>query len=236
LQRKLKGLDVGQSQPKRDCGSGNHLGRDAADISHNISQTVQANIWAMMQLCLYDPLAARRLQSSDSEAHDDSLKREDEMPDAPMAKRNLGLRTNERQPLGNELVDPISGDFEDISYDNISNVETRSSKDMISNDPGIGGDDIFDDLFDDNVVERGSNSFEALSDGASADVSDDEFEALDMGDFERKRSVRGDNLVAFENTNLLRPVMQRISLPDKQGESYSAGNAEIGTDYESMLV
>jgi hypothetical protein len=162
LQRKIKGLDVGQSQSKGDCGSGSHLGRDAADVSHRIGQAMQANIWAMMQLCLYDPLAARRLQPSDSGAHDDSLWREDEMLDAPMAERNLELLADKRQSLRNELVDPIDGSFEDVSYDFMGDMETGCFEDKIGSDPGIS-DDIFVDLFDDdNVVEMGGSSFEAL--------------------------------------------------------------------------
>jgi hypothetical protein len=196
---------------------------------------MQARIWAMMQLCLHDPLAARRLRPFSGDTHEDYLEREGDIAVVPIDQGDLELLMDERQPLGNKLADSAEGEFEDIFNENMNNEEIGGFEDLMSESPGTKDDGVFDDLFDDNADETRDNSFEALSENIPNDINDDEFDAFGIEAFEGPNSLNGGNSVAFENTNYFHPSAQQASPTDKR-ELHHAVNAGTHVDYESMLV
>lgn len=232
------GLGLSQSQPEGDYGFSRNTGRNAADISLNIGQTMQANIWMMMQLSLHDPVAARRLQPFDGETYDGCKERGDVMLDSFTAQ---GAMNKQQSLLGNKMADPEGDGLQSRLYDNVCNVETEEFDDCISysqvtnDDPFFNDHDdpFFDNLFHDDAEGMGCCGLEELSKNALDDACNNE---VGSDVFTGSYPLMGDDLAPLRTTKRLKPNMQRVSLLDEQGGMYFAINAETGADCESMLV
>ena len=178
MKRKLISLVSDQGRTAHDEAMRHDIDIDVAgrtsnsdtEITQNLRQVIEGRLWTMMQLSLYDPLAARRLLPHSKNTGDLAETGKEAITDTDMDYGSLQEIGENLQHQEHDIFSFLADDFDDRTNDIPSEVDYNDFEALLEENLDRPLKDEFEDLFGTGQPVLSNNTDDAMLEDYDMDI------------------------------------------------------------------